>query len=323
MEQDHLGEQYESRVIELGRDDEGDVVATLVRRVDSPAGGKAVLYVHGFSDYFFHPHVADFFVERGFAFYALDLRKAGRSIRAHQTPHYVKYIPEYFADLDAASRIIREDGNESLLVYSHSTGCLTTTLWAHRIRARDWLSGLILNSPFFAINVDEKVHRLSAFPLDIAGILAPKRPFPSNGTSVNVEGMHRDFRGEWDFNLAWKPLEGTPVRLGWLRAVERAQRRLRKGLEITAPILVAASDKSYKDSVWSHEADTADVVLDADAIVRWAPQLGPEVEVVRVVDGRHDLALSQQPARKQFFTEMDNWLRARKLIDEDLSRRSQ
>jgi len=52
-----------------------------VRR--SPRPGEvtrgAVLYVHGFTDYFFQTGLADFFAARGLRFYALDLRKCGRA----------------------------------------------------------------------------------------------------------------------------------------------------------------------------------------------------------------------------------------------------
>ncbi|NEB06740.1 alpha/beta hydrolase, partial [Streptomyces sp. SID13726] len=62
---DVLGDDYEQLTLPLAPDDEGDVVATLVRRrraggARTPAGGDDgpapyldVLYVHGWSDYFF------------------------------------------------------------------------------------------------------------------------------------------------------------------------------------------------------------------------------------------------------------------------------
>ncbi len=86
VEIDVLGKPYERRVIDLGHDDEGPLIATLVsRRAERPTG-RAVLYVHGFVDYFFQTHLADFYVERGWDFHAIDLRRYGRSLLPHQTP---------------------------------------------------------------------------------------------------------------------------------------------------------------------------------------------------------------------------------------------
>src|SRR5256714_9463023 len=133
VEPDILGDAYGRRTLELGTDDEGPVVATLISRPPSRPTGRAVLYVHGYVDYFFQTHVADFFVDRGIHFYALDLRKYGRSLLPHQTPNFVRDIAEYYPELDEAARIIREeDGHERLLVNAHSTGRLTTAPWAHR-----------------------------------------------------------------------------------------------------------------------------------------------------------------------------------------------
>src|SRR6185437_11218200 len=64
--------------------------------------GGVVLYVHGFADYFFQTELADFFAERGFAFYALDLRKSGRARRADQTAHYVSDLALYDVELERA-----------------------------------------------------------------------------------------------------------------------------------------------------------------------------------------------------------------------------
>ncbi|WP_309140758.1 alpha/beta fold hydrolase [Micromonospora sp. M51] len=126
MEPDVLGPPYERQTIDLGADDEGPVVATLVRRRAERPTGRAVLYVHGFVDYFFQTHLADFFAERGWDFYALDLRKYGRSLLPGQTPNFCHDISDYFPELDAAAEIIRkDDGHETLLAMGHSTGAPT------------------------------------------------------------------------------------------------------------------------------------------------------------------------------------------------------
>lgn len=57
----------------------------------------AVIYVHGWSDYFFHHRLADYYASLGIAFYAIDLRRYGRSLLIeaaggpeHWAPHTSK-----------------------------------------------------------------------------------------------------------------------------------------------------------------------------------------------------------------------------------------
>ena len=65
---DVLGEPYTVETIDLADDFEGTVVATLVKRpADGDAKG-AVLYVHGFSDYFFQKEYAEWWTARGYDF---------------------------------------------------------------------------------------------------------------------------------------------------------------------------------------------------------------------------------------------------------------
>jgi len=104
-----------------------------------------VLYVHGFIDYFFQRHMAERFAAEGYAFYALDLRKHGRSLRPHQHPNFCKNVAEYFADI---TRAIDEIGAPVLLA-GHSTGGLVCSLYADEGEKRDALTALWLNSPFF------------------------------------------------------------------------------------------------------------------------------------------------------------------------------
>src|SRR5512138_392307 len=93
---------FEARDLPAPDDYDGPVTATLVRFPTREAPRGPVLYVHGFSDYFFQRHMAERFQAEGFAFHALDLRKHGRSLRGHQHPNFCKDIAEYYADLDAA-----------------------------------------------------------------------------------------------------------------------------------------------------------------------------------------------------------------------------
>jgi pimeloyl-ACP methyl ester carboxylesterase len=97
---------FEATQLELPDDYEGAVRATLVRRNQMPRARRVVLYVHGFIDYFFQAHMAERFIAEGWRFYALDLRKHGRSMSAHQRPNFCKSLEEYFADITRAIDLI-------------------------------------------------------------------------------------------------------------------------------------------------------------------------------------------------------------------------
>jgi alpha-beta hydrolase superfamily lysophospholipase len=267
--------------------------------------------VHGFVDYFFQTHLADFFVERGWDFYALDLRKYGRSLLPHQTPNFARSLTDYFPELDEAARIIREeDGHDQMLVSGHSTGGLITSLWSHSRQGQGVIDGLFLNSPFFDFNVPWVVKRpLMAAVVSVSG-RTPYRRIPTASLGLYGESLHTDHRGEWTYDLAWKPIAGFPVTTGWLNAIRRGQRRLRAGLSIDAPVMVACSTRTFRGRAWSEDVRITDVVLNVEHIVRWAPRLGPRVTIARFDGGIHDLTLSGKEVRAVVFRELARWVDA-------------
>lgn len=309
METDALGTQYETRTIALRPDAEGAVTATLVRRAADRPSDTAVLYLHGFVDYFFHPHVADFYAGRGFDFYALDLRKHGRSLAAHQTPNFCADLGEYYEEIDEAIRLVRAaDGHSRVLLTGHSTGGLVASLWAHDRRADGSVDALVLNSAFFDFNEPWFTREVTGPITARVGRARPKTKLPFKLNPVYGESIHSSARGEWDYNLDWKPLAGFPIYAGWLHAVRSGHLRVHRGLDLQVPVLSAASSASYKGKSWSEAARTADSVLNVDQIVRWSTRLGPLVTIARIDGGLHDLALSAAPARQRYFDEIDRWL---------------
>jgi len=308
---DVLGAPYEQRTIDLGEDDEGPVTATLVRRRAEQPTRAAVLYLHGFVDYFFQTHLADFYVARGIDFYALDLRKHGRSLQAHQTPNFCRSLSEYQPELDEAARIIRtEDDHDALLVNGHSTGSLVAALWAHDRRADGIVDALFLNSPFLDLNAPWLLRTVVTPVSTRFGRIAPKTDLRLGLNEVYGSSIHRDHHGEWEYDLTWKPVKAFPVRAGWLRAIRAGQHRVHAGLDIPVPVLVATSAASYKRARWSDAAKSADSVLDVDHMARWTPALGRHTTLIRIPGGLHDLTLSAAEPRRQLFTELGRWMGA-------------
>lgn len=291
---DPLGPGWEQRTLALSGTDP-DLVATVVRRTPEPGstpGGGAVLHVHGFNDYFFQTHLADAFAAAGHTFYALDLRRCGRSWREGQVPHYVDDLAEYRADLGLAARLLRDElGHDRLTVHGHSTGGLTAALWADSPGGRAAVDALVLNSPWFDLN-SRWFHRVvSTWVLDSLGPVDRMRVL-ADGPSAYSWHLHADHGGRWEYDRSLKPAEGFPVRAGWLRAVRRGQARLARGLRIDAPVLVATAAESGPNSRSNPLLDAQDTVLDVQQIWARAPRLGEDVTLVTIAGGIHDLALS-------------------------------
>lgn len=309
---DVLGQPYTAETIALPDDDEGAVVATLVRLSSdaTPARG-AVLHVHGFCDYFFQEPQAEFFAALGFDFYAVDLRKYGRSLLPHQTPNFCRDLAEYYEELDAALDLIRHrDGHDAVIVTGHSAGGLIASLWAAE-RLREGVrvaDAFVLNSPWLDLQ--------GPFYMRTAGTeainrLAQRRPYavvPRTVTGVYAETLHRDLRGEWAYDWTWKPRDSFPVRAGWLRAMRMGHRTVHRGIDVGAPVMTLCSTRSLVCQVWSEEASCADTVLDVRQIAKWSHQLGADVTVVRVEGAIHDVFSSRKDVRDVAFGHVERWL---------------
>ena len=112
-QQDVLGPHFEQLTLDLP----AGAPATLVRYVgDAPQwehsalSGADVLYVHGWSDYFFQQELAEFWHQAGANFYALDLHNYGRSLRPGLVPGAVTSLTEYDDDIAAALAAMGRSG---------------------------------------------------------------------------------------------------------------------------------------------------------------------------------------------------------------------
>jgi alpha-beta hydrolase superfamily lysophospholipase len=265
-----------------------------------------VLYVHGWNDYFFQTHLADFWAGLEFDFYALDLRRYGRSLRRGHLHGFTTDLGDYDGELDAAADLIAADHDE-LVVVGHSTGGLVTALWTARRPGR--VTALVLNSPWLDLQGSALVRAIGAPVIDALGARAPTSVLRVVDPGHYARTLHRSLEGEWDYDLDMKLTPGPPVRVGWLRAVIQGQRRVAGGLDIRAPILVLASTRTSFARRWSEDLRTVDSVLDVEQIAARAVRLGRSVTVVRVEEGMHDLLLSAPAVREQVFVEMERFTR--------------
>jgi alpha-beta hydrolase superfamily lysophospholipase len=300
--QDILGEEFEQTTLQMKADYEGDVCSTLVRIKTETLSSRNILYIHGFNDYFFQRELGKRFKNKGYNFYALDLRKCGRSIRAWQSPCNIRDISEYYEDIDAAVAKIYSETKSAPVFLAHSMGGLVASLYLND-RDKNTARALILNSPFFAMNTGKSTKKLIPFVSFIA------RWFPNikidKGLSSNYgNSIAKRMYGEWEFNEQWKPLAVSKLNVGWIRAINKAHSKIAKGLDIKCPILVMRSAKSYKNRFWTDEFKTADAVLNVEDILKYSSCLGKNVTNIAFDDALHDLILSSLCVREKVYEAM-------------------
>lgn len=309
---DVLGDDYVQRTFRMPDDYEGEVVCTLVKKPPLRDSKKAILYIHGYNDYFFQKPLGDSVNAHGYNFYALDLRKYGRSIRPHQNPFFCKSLTEYFADIDTALTTIRAEGNDTVLLMAHSTGGLITPYYLQSKEGPLPVDGLILNSPFLDWNLGGFTENVLIPFVAWLGKYFPDLTVQGKGDPNYAYSLLKQNKGEWEYNTDWKMTYGHPKKAGWIRAIHEAQRTVQNGLNLACPVLVLSSDHSYPESKEWHDAyKTADIVLDVNDIQKYGALLGPHVTRDTVRNGMHDLILSAAPYRESAYRKMFDWINLR------------
>jgi alpha-beta hydrolase superfamily lysophospholipase len=302
--------EFNYQTLSLRDDYEGRVIATLISAKQNTGSRKALLHLHGFIDYFFHPHLAEAFLREGYDFYALELRKYAHSLLPHQHPNYCRRIEEYFEELSLAIEKIYTETTQKVILLGHSTGGLLAALYANTGEKRDLVDTLILNSPFLEFYIRPKIKRcmgkLLAKPI---ATLMPFANIPDAVSPVYPTSLHKDYEGEWDFDLTWKSIQGYPAYYAWIHAIDKAQRTLQKVSDIQTPVLLLHSSRSFIPKQYTPEAQTADIVLDVDDMKRIGPKLGTNVTLIETPNAKHDVFLSQKEIREKALKEMFEWLK--------------
>lgn len=304
---DILGNGFEQFTIYQANDYEGAVDCVLVRKRNETKTDLAILYVHGFNDYFFQKEQALEFNQHAYAFFAVDLRKYGRAHLPHQRMGNVRDLKEYFADLDACISIIKKEYSR-LILLGHSTGGLIVSLYAHHHRKHLPCEAIILNSPFLDMNFRCVKKRIGLPLVSFLGRFFPNISMQSSKDDFYARTLHMKYDGEWDYNLNWKPVRTIPVNFGWTRAIHRGHRAVHKGLDIPCPILVLHSDKSFFEKKYSEEFKSGDIILNVRDIYKYAHHLGSKVTIKIIRNGMHDLVLSTGNVRKRVYEKIFSYL---------------
>lgn len=291
-------------------DYEGKVITTLIEsRKNNKGASKTILYVHGFSDYFFQTHFMDYFNQHNINFFAIDLRKCGRSLLPHQHPNYCRSFREYFPEMDYAIEFIyNENANTQLFLLGHSTGGLLVSYYAKFGLHRKKVSGVILNSPFFDFNVP-------FYKKPFIGMMAKskyqKDAFASIEGLPDIYGrsLHKDFEGEWEYSKDLKPILPFSAYCAWILAVLHIQNIIQEEPNMgDLPILLMHSDLSGNPNKMTTHTTISDVVLNVKDMTRVGNKLSNNVKEVIIDKGLHDLFLSKKEVREKALKEVVDFI---------------
>ena len=257
---------------------------------------------------FFQEHLAKWYADNGYDFYALELRKYGRSILPHQRPNHIRKVNEYYEEVSEAITLIKtRDNHKTLLINGHSTGGLVAAMYCNFGKQRSEIDGLFLNSPFLEFNIPDWQLRLMPRIAKI-GHVFPEWIAPIGGGGVYAQSLHKDHWGRWDFSKKFKPVAGFRMYFGWFRAIFEAQKIIQTSSDILCPILVFHSDKTSFKKKHDPEIFESDVVLNVKHIKKYAVKLGKDVTIIEIPKATHDVFLSKDEVQKVAFGFLERWL---------------
>ena len=306
---DVLGNGFEQHTFVMPDDYHGEVVSTLVRKLSPDTSCRAVLYVHGYNDYFFQEEMAQKFIDWGFNFYAIDLRKYGRSLLPHQWEYEVRDMSEYYADIDSAISVIRREGNNHIVLMGHSTGGLTTSLYCDARRDNLPVDALILNSPFFEWNFNALFRKVLIPAVAFIGRFLPDGGLPdARKISPYAMSLLKEYHGEWQFNTEWKKSMARGERFGWIRAIDKGHDVIHNMDPLPCPVLLMHSHQTISGNEWTPLYQQGDAVLNVEHIAHHGKRVSNHVTEVTITDGLHDLVLSRPDVREQVYNEIYRWL---------------
>jgi alpha-beta hydrolase superfamily lysophospholipase len=311
---DRLFPDYQARTVEQGTDYDGTVRSTIVRKLaNCPGSRKGVLYIHGFNDYFLQDDMGRRLADSCYNFYAVDLRRYGRSLREGDPRFDIRDMHEYFPDIDSAIVEMKRQGIDTIVLMGHSTGGLTTSLYLSE-KHDPAIKALILNSPFLDWNQSALQERVLIPIVQRVGRLFPTLTVMSGADSkYKPSGTVRTEHGTWKIDCDWKPKEWLQINAGWIRAIDRAHDAVQNKPDIQVPILLMHSDRTWHDGDRKSLRDSSDTVLDVADISHYGRKLGREITEATVKGGTHDLVRSAPGIREAVYRTIFDWLKRKKL----------
>ena len=193
------------------------------------APGAVLAVVHGYGEHsgrYLHP--ANYFVPRGYALYAYDLRGHGQS--AGQRGH-INRFNEYLADTDAFLKLVRErEPGRKVFLLGHSLGGLIVAAYAEDHPGE--LPGLIMSSAFLQFKL-----KVPGWKAAVARAMSALNPAMTMKNDLPAGFLSHDPAVVAAYDT--DPLNHHVATARWLTEILAAQTRtVERASALKAPVLV-------------------------------------------------------------------------------------
>ena len=305
---------YEARYVDQGEQFDGPCRSTIVRKKGDRRSRKGVLYIHGFNDYFFQSEMGERFVDSGYHFYAVDLRRYGRSREPWQYPFNIRDMRKYYDDIDSAVVQMRRDGIEDITLFGHSTGGLTVISYGVDKSADIPVKRIVTDSPFLAWNFNSFYRNFLIPGVRNMSVVIKNAKVPQGHCDGYAYSLLKQYDGEWTYDTDWKMIYSPPVTFSWVGQVQSTQNRVKKhGDRLAVPLLIMHSSRKVTGCNYDESFRYGDAVLDPHMIQKTGMQIKKKsrhpVEICTIDSGLHNLILSELPHREAAYDSLFSFIR--------------
>lgn len=298
--------KYEARYVDQGEQFDGPCRSTIVRLRTKKPSKKGFLYIHGFNDYFFQAEMGERFVDSGYHFYAVDLRRYGRSKEPWQYPYNIRDMRKYYDDIDSAIVQMKRDGVTDITLGGHSTGGLTVIAYGVDKGNDVPVKRIVTDSPFLAWNFDGFFRNFLIPTVRDISVLVKNAKIKQGHCDGYAYSLLKEYDGEWTYNTDWKMIYSPPVTTSWVGQIQSTQNKVKKHADrLAVPVLIMHSSRKVDGCNFEPDFRYGDAVLDPFMIRERGLQIKKKskypVQVCAIDSGLHDLILSLKPHRDEAY----------------------
>lgn len=255
---------------------------------------STIIFIHGFNDYHYNDELTDCMIDNDLNVMRITLRNYGLN-KTTQPKFYFTNLEEYFFEIDSTFELLSNiksihDMNHKIILCGHSTGGLTSIIYANSGKYKSSISKLLLNSPFMDYYFGSNL-KSDFIELAMESIVSLYGYFYKNTRIVKEDNSYPTWTDKYvsnGFEIDPKQIINVGGKwTGQIYSTHYYQKMIQNGLiKIDKPIMVLFSDKTSNDGI-----------LDVKEIRKYTEKLNNNVKEIQLVGATHNVYSSEKNVR--------------------------